>query len=219
VVDVNGGVEAGMAATEATVRGYEELAEAHDRKRETRQRDWFLVLAADAALSLGQHDRAERLRRRLLALNPHHLLKPFPSMAEALRSPDIQRFVEDLRRQHPLPTSPPAKDEPAPPEPLKVVWRKQPPPAPKLAPPLSPPPLSPPPPQLAPAPPSLDTNGLARVESPYGQSASASSTPRRPASDDPAEGGWIAVAVFVVCLLGFLALAGYSLVRPVIQGW
>jgi len=205
-----------MAVTEATVRGYEELAEAHDRKRETRQRDWFLVLAADAALSLGQRDRAERLRRRLLALNPHHLLRPFPSMADALQSPDIQRFVEDLRRQHPLPTSSPAKDAP-PPEPLKVVWRKQSPPAAKLDAPPSPPALSPTPP--SPTPPSLSTNGLGRVESPYGQSASESSAVRPQASDDPGEGRWIAVAVFAVCLLGFLALAGYSLVRPVIQGW
>src|SRR5437016_1951984 len=90
-----------MAVTEATVRAYEQLAEAHERRREVRQRDLFLVLAIDAAFRLGQRDRAERLRQRLLALNPHHLFKPFASVAEALHSPDIERFVQDLRRQYP----------------------------------------------------------------------------------------------------------------------
>src|SRR5262249_9597661 len=66
-----------------------------------RQRDVFLVLAADAALAAGQRDQAERLRQRLLALNPHHLLKPFATLAQALQSPDIQEFVADLRRQCP----------------------------------------------------------------------------------------------------------------------
>ena len=102
-----------MAVSETAVRRYEEQAELHDRRRQTRERDAFLVLAADAALSLGQRDRAERLRQRLLALNPHHLLKPFPSLAEALKSPDIQCLVEDLRRQYPPEGTLPPKEPPA----------------------------------------------------------------------------------------------------------
>src|SRR5438445_8032455 len=90
-----------MAVSENSVRVYEELAEHHGRQNELRQRDLFLVLAADAAHTLGKREYAERIRQRLLAVNPHHLLKPFGSLAEALQSPDIQGFVADLRGQCP----------------------------------------------------------------------------------------------------------------------
>src|SRR5439155_19117308 len=94
-----------MAVSENSVRVYEELAEHHGRHNELRQRDLFLVLAADAAQTLGQREHAERIRQRLLAVNPHHLLKPFGSLAQALQSPDIQEFVADLRRQCPPETA------------------------------------------------------------------------------------------------------------------
>src|SRR5437660_11584317 len=80
---------------------YERLAEWYDREGQPKLRDWFLVLAADAAHSAGQPAEAERLRGRLLQRNPHHLLKPFASFAEALRSPDVQGYVADLRRTYP----------------------------------------------------------------------------------------------------------------------
>jgi hypothetical protein len=80
---------------------YERLAERFEREQEPRQRDNLLVLAADAALNAGQPEEAERLRRRLLELNPHHLLRPFASFADALQSPDIKDLLADLRRQYP----------------------------------------------------------------------------------------------------------------------
>ncbi|MBV9121801.1 MAG: hypothetical protein JO112_00400, partial [Planctomycetes bacterium] len=67
--------------------------------------DRFLVLAADAAFSGGQLDEAERLRGRLLQLNPHHLLKPFASMEEAVRSTDVQNYIAGLRRTYPPETA------------------------------------------------------------------------------------------------------------------
>src|SRR5262245_47536639 len=210
-----------MTVTEAMVRAYEEAAEKHDKRRETRQRDLCLVLAADAAFRLGQRERAERLRLRLLALNPHHLLKPFPSLAEALRSPDIQRFVEDLRRQHPPQFSAPAKEEGPPPEPLKILWQKES-ALPAKSPPAPPSPRpAPPPAPVKPAPVTRPTNGSRRrdSESPYGQAPSDAPAPRPPDGEGSPDGGWIAVAVFVLCLIGFLALAGYTLVRPVIASW
>jgi hypothetical protein len=82
-------------------QAYEQLAERFEREQEPRQRDNLLVLAADAALTAGQPEEAERLRRRLLELNPHHLLRPFASFADALQSPDIKDLVADLRRQYP----------------------------------------------------------------------------------------------------------------------
>ncbi|MCI0638332.1 MAG: hypothetical protein L0Y72_13725 [Gemmataceae bacterium] len=80
---------------------YEDLADQCDRKREARQRDWFLALAADAAFAVGRPDEAERLRKRLLQFSPHHLLRPFASFAEAARSADVEDFLADLRRRFP----------------------------------------------------------------------------------------------------------------------
>jgi hypothetical protein len=82
-------------------RTYADLAELYDRQGQPKHRDWFLVLAADAALSAGQPAEADRLLGRLLGANPHHFLKPFASFAEALRSPDVQGYVANLKRNYP----------------------------------------------------------------------------------------------------------------------
>jgi len=82
-------------------RLYEELAQRSQREQEARQRDIFFVLAADAALAAGSPDEAERLRQRLLQVNPHSLLRPYASFAEALQSSDIQDYVAELRRVYP----------------------------------------------------------------------------------------------------------------------
>src|SRR4051812_34020982 len=83
------------------LRTYADLADLYDRQAQPKHRDWFLVLAADAALNAGQAGEADRMLARLLGLNPHHFLKPFPSFAEALRSPDVQGYVGNLRRNYP----------------------------------------------------------------------------------------------------------------------
>jgi hypothetical protein len=90
-----------MTALESALRTYQELADRYDRQLEPKQRDLFLVLAADAALAVGKGDEAERLRGRLLQGSPHNLLKPFDSFVEALQSPDIQLYIADLKRQFP----------------------------------------------------------------------------------------------------------------------
>ena len=82
-------------------RRYEELANHFARQGESRQRDHCLVLAADAALTDGQAEEAERLRKRLLLTNPNHLVRPYSSMAEAMQSDDVRAFVVDLRKQWP----------------------------------------------------------------------------------------------------------------------
>src|SRR5262245_50834580 len=82
-------------------RLYEELAQRSQRALEAPQRDMFYVLAADAALASGRAEEAERLRQRLLEVNPHSLLRPYASFAEALESSDIQDYVAELRRQFP----------------------------------------------------------------------------------------------------------------------
>ena len=67
---------------------YKELADHYERQKQPAMRDRFLVLAADAAWKAGQHEEAEQLRQRLLQANPHHLLKPYSSFAQALQAPD-----------------------------------------------------------------------------------------------------------------------------------
>src|SRR5439155_12067350 len=83
------------------MRTYADLGELYDRQGQPKQRDWFLVLAADAALSAGESAEADRLLGRLLSVNPHHFLKPFGSFAEAMRSLDVQGYVTNLRRNYP----------------------------------------------------------------------------------------------------------------------
>jgi hypothetical protein len=80
---------------------YKELADHYERQKQPAMRDRFLVLAADAAWKAGQHEEAEQLRQRLLQANPHHLLKPYSSFAQALQAPDVQTYVRDLRTNYP----------------------------------------------------------------------------------------------------------------------
>jgi hypothetical protein len=84
-----------------TVEIYEELAELEHQRGGIQMRDRFLILAADTALSCGARDVADRLRCRLLELNPHHLLRPYPSLPDALKSPDVAGYVADLRDTYP----------------------------------------------------------------------------------------------------------------------
>jgi hypothetical protein len=103
---------------------YKELADHYERQKQPAMRDRFLVLAADAAWKAGQHEEAEQLRQRLLQANPHHLLKPYSSFAQALQAPDVETYVRDLRTNYPPElaegllrnlrpnAAPPAKDKP-----------------------------------------------------------------------------------------------------------
>jgi hypothetical protein len=90
-----------MPSADQVVQAYRELAESYDRQGQTPMRDRFLVLAVDAAFAAGLHDQAEHLRADLLRQNPHHLLKPYHSFAEAMKSADVQNYVSALRRSHP----------------------------------------------------------------------------------------------------------------------
>ena len=63
-----------MAAADTMIQAYRELAENYAEQGQEQLRDRFLVLAADAALSAGRVEEAERLRFRLLQCNPKHLL-------------------------------------------------------------------------------------------------------------------------------------------------
>ncbi len=84
-----------------TLQMYKELADWYQRQGQSAMRDRFLILAADAAFSSGNPDEAERLRQRLLQGNPHHMLKPFSSFAQALQSKNIQIYIRDLQANYP----------------------------------------------------------------------------------------------------------------------
>lgn len=80
---------------------YKELADWYERQGQAAMRDRFLILSAEAAFSAGNADEAERLRQRLLKGNPHHMLKPFSSFAQALQSTNIQVYIHDLQVNYP----------------------------------------------------------------------------------------------------------------------
>ncbi len=92
-----------MDPRENLLRVYRELADWYEKQRPAADAsDRFLVLAADAAaLTAGRPDEAERLRLRLLKVNPHHMVKPYATFAEALKAPDVLTYVKDLRVNYP----------------------------------------------------------------------------------------------------------------------
>lgn len=174
---------------------YEELARRCERQQNARQRDIFLVLAADAAFAAGRADDAERLRLHLLLLSPHSLLRPYASFADALQARDIQDYIADLRRLHPPDqaeqrlrdenATTPKEREVAPPVP---IYRFQ------DAPPR-------------PAPPRRT-----QTASPYAKL----DAPLPSGTGSDAAGGWFALLLFFVVFLAAVGIVGYVLVRPIL---
>ncbi len=84
-----------------TIELYQRLAEAHQAQGKYQERDRFLVLALDAAHQAGQTKAADQLRGRILELNPNHLIKPYPSFVDALKSPNFTNYLMQLRKNYP----------------------------------------------------------------------------------------------------------------------
>jgi hypothetical protein len=199
-----------MAVVEPAFKIYEQVAERFAARNDARHRDMFLALAADAALAASRPAEAERLRARLLQASPNSLFKPFASFPEALRSADIQLYLQDLKRQYPVAEAakllePPRKDHAAAatpaPAPDANVYRlraedKASPPA------ASPAAQAPSRPDLLPAVPQAPSS-----EAP---------PPLGTAPPQQANGAWINSLLFLLMLLLGLGVAALSLVRPVI---
>jgi hypothetical protein len=247
-------------SAEPTVRVYQELAACYDERGEPQMRDRFLVLAADEAFTVGLRDEAENLRARLLKYNPHHLLKPYTSYAEAMKSTDVRSYVAALRRSHPHekavdllrslqsphPQPEPDKAKPAIPptdagnieipreeEPRsepEIYAVREPEPPPKAPPPKAPPPKAPKPKPAArnhapagprPVPPVAaarpPTGPRPKVREIWQESSAPVFLP--PAAPDSGErehsgGVWVASLLFLLTLLGGVALGAYTLLRP-----
>jgi hypothetical protein len=220
------------------IRIYRELAELHQQRDMPQQRDRFLVLAADAALAAGQGDEAERLRHRLLQLNPHHLLKPYASFAEATRAGDVQSYITALRQSVPWeaaermlaslreevsakPAGEPqpqifrVRPEEAPPPPARP--RQVPPPharpvQPQAVPLAEPIPPPPPKPRAAPPPRAVPRPELYSEE----PNQLPARRPRTLDSDEPAAvgGNLVPSILFLLLLLAGVAMAVYAFAKP-----
>lgn len=222
-----------MPSAAQAVRIYQELADWHAQQGQPQQRDRFLVLAADAALAAGQSEDAERLRTRLLQHNPHHLLKPYGSFAEAMRAGDVQSYLTALRQSNPpeaaerllasLQEQPAAAEAeppifrvrrevelpPQPPRPRQAPppHTRQTPQAVPLAQPVAPLPKARPTPFPAPRPDVFATESEANplpVRRPRALEAEESTT----------GGGMLAAALFALVLMASLVLAVWTFVRP-----
>jgi hypothetical protein len=220
-----------MATPDNLVVIYKELADAHERQLRPQLRDRYLVLAADAALTAGRKVEADLLLARLLRSNPHHMLRPYTSFAQAMAAADVQNYVGDLRREHPpeqaeaefdalraARTAPPARQTGALPptapvlelddapaansEPLKVYRTQD---DAGARPPRAP---GPPPPAAAPKFPPRPGRTAPRAADEF-------PLPTLPGDPDEAgRGAWVSLGLFVLTLAAAAALAAWALLRP-----
>jgi hypothetical protein len=233
-----------MDPRENLLRIYRELADLYERQRQPQMRDRFLVLAADAALLAGRNDESERLRLRLLKVNPHHMLKPYSTFAHALKAPDVLTYVKDLRMNYPADVAEdllrtlqaeairPASDAAASgipatapvvdiggslPSSLAQPGAE---PAATLEQTAAPGPLNaprarPPVPQTIPLQPQRAAPRPAPARRPLPAPPPDARPGLSPPDDDPpAAGSWLASLLFLLVLLAGVALAGYTFLRP-----
>lgn len=233
-----------MAAVDKSVRTFQELATRYDQIGEAQVRDRYLVLAAEAALTAGRLDEAEAIRGRLLQLNPHHLLKPYTSLGQAMQSPDVKSYVEGLRRTYPReqaeqmlesiraggtpsekadpvsPTFPPfkasgaSKPEPTPPKTKDIAAKP-------VAAKIDTPPEAPRmPPALPPAPPPTPQEPVVEAPIPFAADfvppapTPAPSSARAETPCSKGETNLLVTGLFLLVLAVAISLAAYTLLKP-----
>src|ERR1041385_6584836 len=91
-----------MHTRDKILQVYLDLVNMYERQQDPGMREVFLMLAADAALRADHPVQAESLRQELLRQDPHHVLKPFPTFAEAVQHPDIENYLDDLPQKSPV---------------------------------------------------------------------------------------------------------------------
>jgi hypothetical protein len=80
---------------------YLHLARASELRRRPHVRDRLFVLAAVIASDAGLPRVAAYCRHRVLQHNPHHMIRRWPNLAEALEDPDFIYFLRHLQRRFP----------------------------------------------------------------------------------------------------------------------
>ncbi len=81
---------------------YLHLARASKMRQRPHITDRLLVLAGVAAARLKLPRIASHCRRRILKHNPHHAIKRWPSLEEALGDDDFLPLLRQLQRRYPL---------------------------------------------------------------------------------------------------------------------
>jgi hypothetical protein len=87
-----------MTDHDAAMLAFVKLAGVSQERRLLGPRDKFLVLAAAAACRAGWLPVAERCRELVLAHNGVHMLRRYPSFAEAFQAEDFQTFLKQVER-------------------------------------------------------------------------------------------------------------------------
>ena len=87
-----------MSNAERAAIHYLKLATISRAKQQLAGCDRFLVLAGAAACRAGWLDVAEICRDRVLEHNPHHLLRRWDTLPDALRSDEFPVFLKQLDR-------------------------------------------------------------------------------------------------------------------------
>ena len=77
------------------------LAQAFKNRLQMPDRDRALVLAGTYAAMLQMHPVAEFCRKLILQNNHGHMLRKWPTFAEAIKEPDFATFLKQVRRRFP----------------------------------------------------------------------------------------------------------------------
>jgi hypothetical protein len=90
-----------MPDVEQSLVTYLDLACVSRRRRRLSESDKLLVLAAVAATQLGWPVMADECRQHVLAHNPWHMLRRWPSVATAMTSDRFAAYLKHIERQYP----------------------------------------------------------------------------------------------------------------------
>lgn len=204
-----------MSPLDHMIHVYRELAEREAERGAAQMRDRYLLLAADAALTAGQTEDAEQLRQQLLQNNPHHLIRPYGSFAEAMKAPEVYSYLADLRGKYapeeaeqllqaqrdegPIEAPPEETNHATAPEPLPAE-------APAVYP-------------VVPLGPEANARRSPRVTTLPADLPDETPLETPPADDETPSllNVWVPTALFVVLLLAGLALAAYTFARPFVR--
>jgi hypothetical protein len=95
------GMMKGMSEPVDLLGLYLHLAQASQRRQRPHVRDRLLVIAGVIATRMDLEPIAAFCRHVILQHNPHHLLKRWPTLADAMQDDGFQHFLKQLQRRYP----------------------------------------------------------------------------------------------------------------------